>query len=455
MALFEKRSLLDTPIQDLFRWHQRPQAFQRLAPPWDNIRIVEKRGGIQNGDRVVLEIKQGPFWRRWVAIHRDYIEGKQFIDEQVEGPFAKWVHTHQFEPETDKTSWLQDHVEYEPPFGFLGRFVAGGYIARKVARIFQFRHGRTSNDLKRGNPYSKIKPMKIGVTGASGMVGTELMNFLSCLGHEVRPMVRRAAYEGEVHWDPSKKEMDRSGLEGLDAVIHLAGENIGAGRWNADRKRKIKESRIAATQFLAESLASLKDPPKVFIASSAIGFYGNRGEEVLNEQSPAGMGFLAEVCQDWERACEPARKAGIRTVNIRTGIVLSAKGGALPKMVLSMLMGAGGVIGSGKQWMSWISMEDLVGIFHYAIHQENLSGSVNATAPGAVTNASLTKVLGKVLCRPTLAPLPGFVVKTIFGEMGESLLLEGQQVKPEKLTKAGFEFFYPDLESALRWELGR
>lgn len=455
MSLYERRSRIEASVQDLFQWHARPKAFQRLAPPWQPIRIVEKQGGIMDGSRLVLEMKQGPFWRRWVATHREYIEGKQFIDEQTTGPFAKWVHTHQFLPDTTKTSYLQDRVEYEPPFGLLGKLLVGGFIAKQVDRTFKFRHGRTQNDLKRGDAYSPRQPLKIAVSGASGMVGTELVGFLSCLGHEVKCLVRHKAGEGEIHWDLSTGEIDKAGLEGLDAVIHLAGENIGAGRWSETRKRAIRESRVQGTKLLAETLAALKNPPKSFVVSSAIGFYGDRGEETLTEQSPAGKGFLTEVCQAWEEACEPARQAGIRVVNIRTGIVLSAKGGALPKMVLPMLIGAGGVIGSGRQWMSWIAMEDLIGIFHYAIHQQNLAGPVNATAPGSVTNAGFTKVLGKVLRRPTLAPLPGFVVKILFGEMGEALLLEGQQVKPARLTESGFEFFYPDLESALRWELGR
>jgi hypothetical protein len=238
-------------------------------------------------------------------------------------------------------------------------------------------------------------------------------------------------------------------------VIHLAGENIGAGRWTPGRKKRIRESRIAGTKFLAETLASLKNPPKVFITSSAIGFYGDREDEILTEDSPAGKGFLTEVCQAWEEASEPAKKAGIRVVHLRTGIVLSANGGALPKMVLPTLMGAGGVIGTGRQWMSWITLEDLVGIFNYAIHSPALSGPVNATAPGSVTNRDFTKILGKVLKRPTFFPLPGFMVKLLFGEMGEALLLEGQRVTPACLTREGFEFLYPDLGSALRWELGR
>ncbi len=455
MPLFERKSIVEAPAKELFAWHNRPRTFERLAPPWEHIKVLQKESGITDGSRVVLEMKQGPFRRRWVAVHSDYVEGKQFCDEQVQGPFAKWVHTHQFLPDTDKTSILEDHIEYAPPLGFLGDLIAGGYISRRLHRTFTFRHIRTQNDLKRYQPFASRGPLKIVITGASGMIGTALSTFLSCAGHEVRSLVRRSPKDTEIFWDPYHKEIDKTALESVDVVVHLAGTSIAAGRWTAARKAQILKSRGEGTRFLAEALASLKHPPKTFISSSAIGFYGDRGEEVLTEESPAGQGFLTDVCKAWEEATQPAQKAGIRVVNVRTGIVLSANGGALPKMVLPILMGAGGVIGSGRQWMSWIALEDLIGIFNFLIQTPSVSGPVNATAPWATTNRAFTKTLGKVLKRPTLFPLPSFMVKTLFGEMGEVLLLEGQQVKPFKLTEAGFSFLYPDLESALRWELGK
>jgi uncharacterized protein (TIGR01777 family) len=457
MPIFEKETKIEVPAQELFDWHKREMAFERLAPPWEKVRVVERTGGIQDGGRVVLEMKQGPLNRRWVAVHRDYIEGKQFVDEQVEGPFAKWVHTHKTLAETGPSSVLKDHIDYQAPLGPLGSIVAGGYIRSKVARTFEFRHGRTRQDLERLHPYASQKPLRIAITGASGLVGTALTQFLSGGGHEVVPMVRRRPKEGEraIYWDPRKSEIDKASLEGMDLLIHLAGENIGEGSWTPDRKAAIRESRVNGTRFLAETLAALKTPPKTLLSASAIGFYGNRGNESLNEQSAPGQGFLPETCLAWEKACEPAHKAGIRVVNVRTGIVLTPLGGALAKMLPPFLMGAGGVIGSGNQWMSWISLEDLVGIFHFLIHEKSFQGPVNATAPEPLTNRDLTRVLGKVLKRPTLFPLPAFMVKTIFGEMGEALLLEGQKVIPDKLKTAGFRFLHPDLESALRWELGR
>lgn len=457
MAVFEKQSRIEVPVKELFNWHNRPHVFERLAPPWEKVRVIERKGGIQQGGRMVLEVQQGPFRRRWVAVHGDYIEGTQFVDEQVQGPFAKWAHTHQMLPETETTSLLKDHIEYRPPLGFLGQAVTGGYIRKKLERVFAFRHTRTQNDLKRYHPYAAQPPLKIAVTGASGLIGTALTTFLSCAGNEMKTLVRRRPRleSPEIFWDPYHGELDKASMESLDAVIHLAGENIGAGRWTRRRKGSILGSRLEGTRFLSETLAGLKHPPKVFISSAAIGFYGNRGDETLTEESALGQGFLSEVCQAWEGATEPARKAGIRVVNVRTGIVLSSLGGALAKMLMPFQMGFGGVIGTGNQWMSWISLEDLVGIYHYLIHAEGLSGPVNAVAPNPVSNRGFTKVLGKVLGRPTLLPLPEFMVKTLFGEMGKALLLEGQRVHSVKLASSGFSFIYPDLESALHWELGR
>jgi len=457
VALFEKKSIIEVPVRELFEWHKSPKAFERLAPPWEKIKVLEKQGGITDENKVVLEMRQGPFRSNWVSVHRDYIEGRQFRDEQTEGPFAKWVHTHQTSPESDKTSLLTDHIEYELPMGILGRTLGGEFIRRKLERTFAFRHARTRKDLSRLHPYAGKPRLKIVISGATGLVGTALTAFLMGGGHSVWTLVRKTPGTGssEIFWDPTRKAVDKTALECMDAVIHLSGENIGAGKWTPERKQKILNSRVDGTRFLAETLASLQHPPRVLLSSSAVGFYGDRGEEVLSEESPVGKGFLTDVCKAWEEACEPARKAGIRVINVRTGIVLSSLGGALSKMLPPFLMGGGGVIGTGDQWMSWVSLEDLVGLFHFLIYAEGLSGPVNATAPEPLTNRDFTKVLGKVLKRPAFFPLPGFMVKAVFGEMGQSLLLEGQKVLPIKITRAGFSFLHPSLESALNWELGK
>jgi uncharacterized protein len=275
MSLFEKTSVVEAPVEKLFAWHQCPYAFERLTPPWEKIEVLEKQEGLKNGSRVVLRMKQWFGHLRWVAVHSDFIEGKQFRDTQIKGPFARWIHTHQFQPLTENTSQLTDQVEYQVPLGAFGDIVAGGYVAAKLKRTFIFRHTRTQDDLKRLMPFKD--PLKIVISGASGMVGTALTQFLTGGGHEVRPLVRHRPNGAEIFWDPDKGKIDPNSLENADVVIHLAGENIGAGRWTAERKKRIKESRVAGTKFLAQTLASLKNPPKVLIGSSAIGFYGDRG----------------------------------------------------------------------------------------------------------------------------------------------------------------------------------
>jgi len=298
------------------------------------------------------------------------------------------------------------------------------------------------------------KKLRILLSGASGLIGKAFAELLRAKGHTVIPLVRRAPGEGEVGWDPFAGVLDSSRLEGLDAVIHLAGETI-SSRWTPAKKKAIRESRVRGTAMLAEVAAQTNPKPKVFICASATGFYGNRGEENLEEASAPGTGFLPEVCGEWEAAVRPAKEAGIRVVNLRTGIVLTPKGGALGQMLLPFKLGLGGVIGSGKQWMSWISLADEVGAIYHALTHSELEGPVNLTAPHPVTNREFTRVLGKVLGRPTIFPLPGFVVKALFGEMGEALLLEGQKVFPGKLLKAGFSFSHPALELALRWGLNK
>lgn len=297
--------------------------------------------------------------------------------------------------------------------------------------------------------------MKILVSGASGLVGTALVGELRREGHEVLRLVRRVPSSGdEVRWDAS------SGIEGaealeVDAVVHLAGESIAEGRWTADKKRRILESRTRGTQALCESLARMKRRPSVLVSASAIGFYGDRGSEVLTEESSSGDNFVAEVCRGWESATELASQAGIRVVHLRIGVVLAGQGGALKKMLLPFLMGAGGKLGSGDQYMSWVGLDDVVGAIRHCIAHEELSGPVNATAPGAVTNSEYTKTLGRVLRRPTIAPMPAFAARLVFGQMADELLLASARVRPTRLEESGYAFRAPELESCLRIALNR
>lgn len=299
--------------------------------------------------------------------------------------------------------------------------------------------------------------MKIVVSGASGLVGTPLVERLTSEGHEVARLVRgkTSSKAAEIPWDPANNTLDAAPLEGTNAVVHLAGENIASGRWTEAKKRRIRDSRIQGTRLLAETLAHCESPPTVFVSASAIGFYGNRGDEILTEQSAPGEGFLPDVCREWEAAAEPARQKGIRIVTPRIGVVISADGGALKKMLTPFSLGAGGCIGSGRQFMSWIALDDLVSLIVHAIDDESLSGPINTVAPNPVTNREFTKTLGAVLRRPTIFPIPATFAKLAFGELANDLLLGSQRVEPARLIENGFPFRFPELKGALRHVLGK
>ncbi|MEE8302600.1 MAG: TIGR01777 family oxidoreductase [Candidatus Tectomicrobia bacterium] len=294
--------------------------------------------------------------------------------------------------------------------------------------------------------------MDILVTGSTGLLGSTLTPILTAGGHHVTRLVRSTPRPGEaeVEWNPATGSIATPGLEGLDVVVHLAGENIATGRWTHEKKVKIRHSRVQGTRILCEALAQLANPPKVLVSASAIGYYGDRGDDMLRETSRPGTDFLAHVCRDWEAATAPAAQRGIRVVHLRIGVILSRAGGALAKMLGPFTMGVGGVVGSGQQYMSWIAIDDVIGAIHHVLITESLQGPVNVVAPQAVTNREFTKTLGRVLVRPTLFPMPAFAARALFGDMADALLLASTRVEPARLQETGYEFRYPDLEGALR-----
>lgn len=293
--------------------------------------------------------------------------------------------------------------------------------------------------------------MKILISGSSGLIGSHLVQSFKGRGHEVIRLVRS---EGQLSddtllWDPEHHELRLENFENFDVVINLAGENISTGRWTSEKKQKIRDSRVMGTHMLAELLAKLENPPKLLINASAIGFYGDRSDEVMTELSKAGEGFLSDVCHKWEEAAEPAKKAGIRVVKLRIGVVLSASGGALERMLLPFKMGLAGVIGSGKQYMSWIAIDDLVGVVLHLINNDSLQGPINAVSPHPVTNYTFTKSLGKVLKRPTIFPMPAWVARLVMGDMADALVLSSTRVVPDVLEQSGYTFLYPSIDKAL------
>ena len=301
--------------------------------------------------------------------------------------------------------------------------------------------------------------MRVAIAGASGLVGSALCAFLEERGHRVLRLVRQSTNDSaavspdEISWNPESGTIDAAALQGVDALIHLGGASI-AKRWTAKHKARIHSSRVDSTRLLSETLARLEHGPRAFLCASAVGFYGDRGDEELTEQSASGGGFLANVCRAWEDATEPARNAGIRVVNLRLGMVLSAAGGALATMLPPFRIGLGGVLGSGRQYVSWISLHDVVRAIEFLLHSE-IEGPANFTAPRPVDNRTFTKTLGHALGRPTIAPAPAFAIRLALGEMGKNLLLGSTRAIPAKLEQAGFRFAHPDLEAALQFELSR
>jgi uncharacterized protein len=455
MSVLEKRSTMPVPVHELYAWHARPGAFERLTPPWQRLRVVERLGTIANGDRLVFEYGLGPVKRRWVALHRDHVEDGGFTDVQLEGPFAHWVHRHSFFPEDDAASTLQDHVDFALPGPALAARQAEGIARRRLDRLFAFRHARTRGDLERHATVRDRPRLRVAITGGSGFVGGALTAFLTSGGHEVVRLTRRRdPGEGWVHWDPAAGVVDLGALEGVDAVVHLAGTTI-AGLWTPKRRREILESRRQGTDLIARTVARMERPPRVLVSASAVGWYGSRGDEDLTEESGPGEGFLAGVCRVWEDALAPAREAGVRVVSTRFGLVLGGAGGLLATMLPAFKAGAGARFGRGEQWMSWVAVDDVLGALLQALYDESLSGAVNVTAPVPVTNREFTKMLARVLHRPAVLAAPRGVVERGLGEMGQDLLLTSQRVRPARLTAAGFTWLFPELEPALRFELGR
>lgn len=454
---FELTSELPVPPGEAWAWHARTGAFERLTPPWETARVLERSGSLGDG-RVVLQVSTGPVTHRWVARHRDAIPERQFVDEQVEGPFARWVHTHLFEPAEGGHTRYTDRIEYQLPGGAAGAFAGAGLVRKRLQRTFRYRHATVAADLLLHRRLAAA-PMTVAITGATGLLGGVLSAVLTTGGHSVRRVTRRPTRPDDIRWDPARGQLDAAMLAGVDAVVHLAGETIAGGRWTAEKRRRILESRTQGTTLLAETLARLPVRPKVLVAASAVGIYGHRGEEVLTEESGLRTGpeasFVEQVGHAWEACVEPAERAGIRTVRARIGIVETPAGGALAKMLPPFLAGAGGVLGPGTQWTSWIGIDDVVGALCHALVAPSVRGPLNLTAPAPVTNAEFTRVLARVLGRPAVVPVPAAALRLLLGDLADELLLASTRVVPLRLKETGYEFRHPELEGALRHVLGR
>ena len=454
---------------ELFAWHIREGAFERLNPPWHQFKVIERIGNIQNGGTVKIKMKiAGPIHTTWLVKHSDYVEGKQFRDRQIRGLFSSWTHTHLFNPLELSSCVLDDHVEYSLPGGSLSEIIASSLINKKLSQMFDYRHRLTCGDLRVHSNANKIRgderPMTIGITGSSGFLGSSLIPFLTTGGHRVVRFLRHPVGDDDnfknvksIQWNPSSSSASLND-ENIDAVVNLAGETI-FGRWTRKKKKRIFDSRVNTTKSLCKLLSSLDKPPKVLVSASATGYYGDRADEILTEESspsPSSNDFLSDVCKNWEESTQIAKESGIRVVNVRLGIVLSSSSGMLSKILPLFKLGLCGRIGNGNHYMSWIGLDDLLGLILYAIADKSIAGPVNTVSPNPITNHDFVSTLGKVLSRPTIFSIPESIIKLPLGEeLAQAALLSSTRVIPERLIKMGYQFRFPYLESVLRHTLGK
>ncbi len=432
-------SVVAAPLADVFAWHERSGAIARLTPPWSPVRVAAEAPTLRNG-RAVLQLPGGISWG---ARHSGYDPPHRFVDELISLPL-RWRHTHEFAAEPGGGTRVTDRVDTPVP-------------ALLLRQMFRFRHRQLADDLAVHQLIAgyRSEPLTVAMTGSSGLVGSALTALLTTGGHRVIRLVRhRARTSDERTWQPD--DPDPQLLDGADAVVHLAGASI-AGRFTEAHKRMVRDSRVGPIRRLAELVARTPGGPQTLVAASAVGYYGsNRGEEVLNESSRRGEGFLADVVADWEAATTPAADAGIRVVNMRTGIVQSPRGGTLQLFRPLFTAGLGGRLGSGRQWTPWIDLDDLTDLYYRGIVDPLLRGPINATAPNPVRNSDYTATLARVLHRPALLPVPPLGPRLLLGTEGSTELAEAnQRVQPDVLRSAQHRFRHPVLEGCLRHQLGR
>ncbi len=453
--IYVKKTKINVPVESLFSWHAEKGAISRLTPPWAPLELISRTGeGIEKGVKVKFIIKLFKIPMVWEAEHVFFEENKVFIDQQTKGPFAYWKHTHNFVKDSETTSIMEDRVEFRLPMGILSRPFYG-YAKKEFERMFSYRHRVLKHDLE--NHIKKPLGKRVLISGASGTIGSSLVPFLRTCGHHVFRLVRHEnrLKSDEIFWDPYKGILDLEQHEPFDAIINLNGVDISRGKWTEDQKKKITDSRTIPTKFLVDKMLSLNQKPSTFISSSAIGFYGDADQSILTEADDFGECFISKVCSEWEQASYNAQEAGIRTIQLRIGVVLTPAGGALQRMELPFKMGCGVRLSHGKQYMSWISLDDaLSGILHM-LNNKKIHGPVNLTAPTPVTNSEFSRCLANVFSKKVFFVLPHFLVKALWGEMGEETLLASAHVKPEKLLKNGFAFQHETLTPALKDVLGR
>lgn len=429
--------------------------------------LIDQKGGINNGAISVFRINVGPITFKWVAKHFGYIHNLQFQDKMIKGPFKKWVHTHSFISQGQNQCIIEDKIEYMPRFGKIGSKILQKRMQNYLNQLFLYRSRILVNDLFL-EKITQEKGKRILISGSHGLIGSSLIPLLTSIGrHKISRLVRKVKNNNmdllpetnkedkkTIFWDPQYNKLDPYELEGFDIIIHLAGENI-FGRWTDTKKQRIFDSRVGSTKLLSESLTKLSHPPSLLICASAIGYYGGRPNEYLTEDSNPGKGFLSEVCQKWEKATKEATEIGIRVVNTRFGVVLTPKGGILQKLLSPFKLGLGITIGNKDQYISWVSIEDVIKSIFYSITNTSIKGPINIVSPNPVTNLEFSDILKKIFNPKLSMSISQNIPKLIFGEMSKEVLSTNTYVIPKKLVSTDYKFFSSELEDSLRFLLGK
>ncbi|PLX70761.1 MAG: TIGR01777 family protein [Denitrovibrio sp.] len=452
-SYFRCTTEIKSDINTAFGWHEREGALQRLTPPWEKVELLEKDEGIQVGAKCNLNVGTGFFSIPWQAEHIEYYKDKHFKDRQNSGPFSLWEHSNDFEEENGTTT-ITDSVKYRLPLHPVAKPIAGRFVHNKLKKMFNYRQNVSKNDIEILNEY-KPEPKTIVVSGSTGVVGSELIPYLQTQGHKVIRLIRneKQLCVGDICWNPNSDTIEEM-FGHADVVIHLAGEPIGDENWSNEKKLSIVDSRTKSTSLLAKSIAAMENPPKLFISASAIGYYGDRGDEELTEDSPAGTNFISNVCYHCEKATKSAQERGMRVVHLRIGVALSPAGGALERMLTPFKLGIGMVLGSGNQYLSWIGIDDVLYAITHIIETESLDGAINLTAPHPVRMKEFSYNIARILKRPCFFRIPEWLIRLKYGQMGEEVLIAGSNVKPKKILESGFRFRYPMLDDALTHLLG-
>jgi hypothetical protein len=440
--IFTYTSSYPFSAQELFLWHMRKDALKRLLPPWQKVKVLSAGSPKNMGSLTKIRMYIGPLFRDWVSKHVLYEEGKRFVDEAIKSPMLFWRHSHEF-IQKQKEAILTDHIEYALPW-----YVGSSYVEKNLQKLFAFRHRRLSSDLAIFHKYDMQKK-KILLSGASGLVGAEFMAFLQALGHDVYCLKRGKTdmQRQIIGWNPEQDGNHIDAFEGFDAIVHLSGENIAKKRWSKAQKERIFQSRCRDTYHLATIVSRLSRPPKVLISASAVGIYGDRKEEVLAEDQTFGNDFLANVCIHWEKAVEPLKQKAIRLCQARFGYILTPQGGMLGEMLLPFRVGAGGIMGSGRQMIPWVALDDVIYALYHLMMTETLSGPINIVASHPVTQKEFAQTLAKVLMRPCFLRIPRFFLKVMLGERADALIFRSANVSNAKLLQSGYQPHFQTLET--------